>query len=98
MLEAPLLVEVEAKLAAFLPQNVANAVWAAATLALRPGTRLLDALVARFQGQLTQANSQARLWQRRRARCCPGCGMCDDCRLATDVPCDAGSYLRASYR
>ena len=59
--EAPLLAEVEAKLAAFVPQNVANAVWAAATLALRPGVQLLDALVAHFQGQLAQANSQARV-------------------------------------
>ena len=59
-LEAPLLAEVEAKLPAFLPQNVANAVWAVATLALQPGPRLLGALVARFQAQLMQANSQVR--------------------------------------
>jgi hypothetical protein len=59
-LTAPLLAEVEVKLAGFVPQNVSNAVWAAATLELRPGLRLLSALVARFQSQLRQANSQAR--------------------------------------
>ena len=46
---------------------MANAVWAAATLALRPGAPLLDALLARFQAQLTQANSQARLLHRKHA-------------------------------
>ena len=59
-LAAPLLAEVEAKLAGFVPQNVSNAVWAAATLELRPDAQLLAALVARFRNQLMQANSQAR--------------------------------------
>ena len=62
-LAAALMAEVEAKLAGFVPQNVSNAVWAAATLDLRPDARLLGALVARFQSQLRLANSQAR-------RCC----------------------------